>query len=105
VSDLYELARAVDGAIEAGVEEDLVSRARASLGRLLVSGSGQLAPSSTDLVGGIAPFVEILIDVRSRLRAANEWALADELRGRLAALGITLEDGPAGTTWKSSNSH
>jgi hypothetical protein len=104
VSDLYELARAVDGAIEAGVEEDLVSRGRASLGRLLMSGSGQISPSSADLVGGIAPFVELLIDVRSRLRAANEWALADELRSRLAVLGITLDDGPAGTTWKSSNS-
>jgi hypothetical protein len=104
VSDLYELARAVDGAIEAGGEEDLISRGRASLGRLLVSGSGHISPSSADLVGGIAPFVELLIDVRSRLRAANEWALADELRGRLAALGITLEDGPAGTTWKSSTS-
>jgi hypothetical protein len=102
VSDLYELARAVDGAIEAGVEEDIVSRGRASLGRLLMSGSGQIAPSSTDLVNGIAPFVEILIDVRSRLRAANEWALADELRSRLAALGITLDDGSAGTTWKSA---
>jgi cysteinyl-tRNA synthetase len=69
-----------------------------------MSGSGQISPSSADLVGGIAPFVELLIDVRSRLRAANEWALADELRSRLAVLGITLDDGPAGTTWKSSNS-
>jgi len=104
VSDLYELARAVDGAMEAGVEEDLVSRARESLGRLLVSGSGHISPSSADLVGGIAPFVELIIDVRSRLRAANRWALADDLRGRLAALGITLDDGPEGTTWKSAPS-
>jgi len=103
VGDLYELARAVDAAIEAGVEEDLVSRARVTLGRLLVGGGGQVSSSSAELVGGIAPFVELLIDVRSRLRAANEWALADELRSRLAALGITLEDGPAGTTWKSSD--
>jgi hypothetical protein len=102
VGDLYELARAVDAAIEAGVEEDLVSRARATLGRLLVGGGGQVSPSSAELVGGITPFVELLIDLRSRLRAANEWALADELRSRLAALGITLEDGSAGTTWKSS---
>jgi hypothetical protein len=48
---------------------------------------------------GVAPLIEILIDLRSGLRERNEWALADFLRDRLAALGIELRDAPDGTTW------
>ncbi|HSR48967.1 MAG TPA: hypothetical protein VLL77_13375 [Anaerolineales bacterium] len=47
----------------------------------------------------LAPLIEIMIDLRSGLRERNEWALADFLRDRLAALGIELRDAPEGTTW------
>lgn len=47
----------------------------------------------------VAPLIEILIDLRSGLRERNEWALADFLRDRLAALRIELRDTPDGTTW------
>jgi hypothetical protein len=48
----------------------------------------------------LAPFVELLIAVRAQLRAARQWALADEIRQRLSKLGIILEDGPTETTWR-----
>jgi cysteinyl-tRNA synthetase len=35
------------------------------------------------------------------LRQAKQWALADRIRERLAELGVTLEDGKDGTTWKA----
>jgi cysteinyl-tRNA synthetase len=44
----------------------------------------------------------LLIAVRQDLRAAKQYALADKIRGDLARLGVILEDGPQGTTWKSS---
>jgi cysteinyl-tRNA synthetase len=44
--------------------------------------------------------VELLIDLRQKLRAARQWELADELRDRLAALGVVLEDAAGGTTWR-----
>jgi cysteinyl-tRNA synthetase len=47
-----------------------------------------------------APFVELLIDVRSELRAAKQWALSDMIRDGLLQRGVVLEDGPDGTTWK-----
>jgi cysteinyl-tRNA synthetase len=47
-----------------------------------------------------APFVELLVRVRTQLRAAKQWALADEIRQRLAELGIILEDGREETTWR-----
>jgi cysteinyl-tRNA synthetase len=47
-----------------------------------------------------APFIDLLVQVRSELRAAKQWQLADRVRAGLAALHIVLEDGPQGTTWK-----
>ncbi len=47
-----------------------------------------------------APFIELLVQIRSELRAAKQWQLADRVRDGLAALRIGLEDGPQGTTWK-----
>src|SRR6266545_7430459 len=48
-----------------------------------------------------APFIELLIELRAELRKAKQYALADLVRTRLAALDITLEDGPQGTRWKT----
>ena len=98
--DIYDLAKAVDEAREAGVEESLISQARASLRQLLIAWSSGLAPSPADTVASLAPFVELLIDLRSQLRGAGSWALADEIRDRLSALGIILEDSPSGTSWR-----
>ena len=46
-----------------------------------------------------AGLIETLIDIRRELRAAKQWALADQIRDRLGALGVQLQDGPEGTTW------
>ena len=46
-----------------------------------------------------SPFIELLVEVRSILRANKEWDLSDRVRDRLAELGILLEDGEAETTW------
>jgi cysteinyl-tRNA synthetase len=49
-----------------------------------------------------APFIELLIATRQELRAAKQFALADKIRNELAKLGVLLEDGPQGTTWKAA---
>jgi cysteinyl-tRNA synthetase len=46
-----------------------------------------------------APFIDLLVAVRSELRAAKQWALADRVRDGLADLGVELKDSPEGTTW------
>jgi cysteinyl-tRNA synthetase len=48
-----------------------------------------------------APLVELLIELRGRLRKEKNFALADEVRDRLAALGVVLEDRPDGTRWRA----
>lgn len=47
-----------------------------------------------------AELVEMIIAMRQEARAAKNYALADNLRNQLTALGIVLEDTPQGVKWK-----
>jgi cysteinyl-tRNA synthetase len=58
-----------------------------------------------DLVGGesaelVAGLVEYLIELRHEARDAKDFEKADLIRGRLKAMGVVLEDGTEGTTWR-----
>jgi hypothetical protein len=99
-TQIHDLAVALDEAREAGVEGTLISQGRAGLIQLVVDWTNQLASSSGERVGDIAPFVEKLISLRSQLRDAQQWSLADEIREGLSSLGIILEDDPGGTRWR-----
>lgn len=44
--------------------------------------------------------IEALIKQRNDARSSKNWALADAARDQLNELGIVLEDGPQGTTWR-----
>ncbi|MDP9237706.1 MAG: cysteine--tRNA ligase [Chloroflexota bacterium] len=47
-----------------------------------------------------APFIDLLVQIRTELRAAKQWQLADRVRDGLSQQHIVLEDAPLGTTWK-----
>ncbi|GBR53411.1 cysteine--tRNA ligase [Gluconobacter sphaericus] len=49
-----------------------------------------------------ASAVETLIEERLAARKSRDFARADAIRAQLAADGITLEDGPGGTTWRKA---
>ena len=44
--------------------------------------------------------IEALIKQRNDARQSKDWALADQARDRLNEMGIVLEDGPQGTSWR-----
>jgi len=44
--------------------------------------------------------MNLLIELRNQARKDKNWALADQLRDRLIAIGVALEDHPDGTTWR-----
>ena len=46
------------------------------------------------------PLLDLLVEIRARVRKEKNFALADEIRNRLAGLGVVLEDRPDGTGWK-----
>jgi cyanophycinase-like exopeptidase len=82
--------RAGDGASDRRVA-DLVADLEATRGRR--------ADASAARRDAIAPLVELLVDVRDRARSSGDWASADRIRAGLAAAGVSLRDGPLGTTW------
>ena len=58
--------------------------------------------------GGVASddessVIEALIVERTAAKAEKNWAKADEVRDRLTAMGIVLEDGAGGTTWRRAD--
>lgn len=52
--------------------------------------------NSTEKLKGV---VEMLIEMRNQARANKNFALSDEIRDKLLALGIQLKDGKEGTTF------
>lgn len=44
--------------------------------------------------------IEALIKLRNESRAKKDFAAADKARDELTAMGVVLEDGPQGTTWR-----
>ncbi|MSQ67883.1 MAG: cysteine--tRNA ligase [Gammaproteobacteria bacterium] len=47
------------------------------------------------------PYIESLIAARNEARRLQDWAAADQVRAQLAVLGIRIEDGVGGTTWRT----
>ena len=46
--------------------------------------------------------IQILIDMRADARKTKNFELADTIRDRLIAAGVTLEDKSDGTIWRRS---
>jgi cysteinyl-tRNA synthetase len=96
ISAVFDLARDINRERDAGHD---ISTAKALFTELTgILGLTLKAPESgtTDA----APFIELLIATRKNLRLVKQFQLADEIRNKLAELGVTLEDMPQGTSWK-----
>jgi cysteinyl-tRNA synthetase len=59
-----------------------------------------VAPANAADDGLVNGLMQLLIDLRAEARKAKNFALADQIRKRLAELGVMLEDRPGGTGWR-----
>ena len=100
VAALFDLARDINRARAAARPVAAAQQALRRLGDLL--GLTFRAPANADnpTEPAAAPFINMLVAVRAELRKARQFALADDIRDRLAAEGITLVDSPQGTQWQ-----
>lgn len=80
-------------------QNDDADGARRTL-RAMVVELGELARvGARDPRDVLGPFVQLLVDVRGRARAAKDFATSDLVRDGLAAAGIEVRDTPQGPTW------
>jgi cysteinyl-tRNA synthetase len=96
---IYDLVRAINSARDAGAGGQQFSAAQEAFRALAdVLGLQLAAPAAESQP--IAPFVELLLTIRQDLRKAKQWALSDKIRDELKALGVVVEDGPQGSSWR-----
>jgi len=96
VATLFDLARDINRLGDEGYSVIHGQQLLAELANIL--GLTLKAPEKPSL--DAEPFIQLLISTRQQLREAKQWQLADEIRAKLAGLGIILEDTPEGTVWK-----
>lgn len=102
ISVLFEMAREINKLkTEDKTKADHLAARLRELGNIL--GLLQQSPEAFLQAGAddseVAK-IEALIKQRNEARAAKNWAAADEARNQLNAMGIVLEDGANGTTWR-----
>ncbi len=93
---LFDLAREINRGRERGSD---ITEAQDALRELAGVLGLTLEEPQVDTAEA-APFIQTLVDVRTELRAARQFQLADSIRDQLTKLGVTLEDSPEGTTWR-----
>ncbi|MGI8486447.1 MAG: cysteine--tRNA ligase [Thermomicrobiales bacterium] len=102
IAALFDLGRSINRVAATGTGGSSVVRAQALLAALTGVLGLDLTASTQPETHDAAPFIDLLLDVRTLLRDAKQFAQADTIRDRLAGLGVTLEDTASGTTWKIS---
>lgn len=81
------------------LQSDELDRGRAVL-RAMVVRLGEVARTGArEPAAVVAPFVDAVIEARTRAREARDWVTADALRDRLAVAGVELRDSGEGTGW------
>jgi cysteinyl-tRNA synthetase len=100
LASLFELVRAINVARDSGVGGTPFAAAQAELRELAGVLGLRLSPQQSSKSQDVAPFIELLIELRASLRKAKQFELSDLVRKRLSDLGVTLEDSPQGTRWK-----
>jgi cysteinyl-tRNA synthetase len=103
---LFEMAREAHAALQqGGLNAATRQQMRAFLQRTALDVFGVLSPEqrATRIAADSAKFIDLLISSRAQARAAKMWALSDFIRDGLKDLGILLDDGKDGTTWRQAD--
>ncbi len=92
---LFDLAREINRAASEGFGVEKSQQTLRELAGLL-----GLTLEEREVHLDAAPFIDLLVSLRSELRKEKQWKLSDRVRDSLSEKGIALEDTPQGTVWK-----
>jgi cysteinyl-tRNA synthetase len=81
-------------------DEDQISQAREVFRGMIVQLGLRFDESPKDIASILSPLLDIILDLRGRLRSAKQWDLADIIRDKLFQAGVIVEDTPQGPQWR-----
>ena len=94
---LFDLARDINRESSNGLNVIESQKALESLAGVLgLTLQVDISETSTEA----APFIDLLIELRSQLRGEKQFEIADQIRDQLSDLGVVIEDTSDGTNWK-----
>jgi len=102
MATLFDLAREINRHRETGIAAGEAQRALHEMASILGLSLDQKPGSGQK---DAYPFIDLLVETRTRLRAERNWKLGDSIRAQLEELGVTLEDTPSGTQWRFKSPH
>ncbi len=101
LAEFFALARSLNKSNDPGEMASLAAQMYAAGALMGLLTSDPEAWFAGDVEGDTASDeIEALIAKRNEARANKDWAAADGFRDQLNDMGITIEDGPDGTTWR-----
>ena len=98
LAPLYELAKIINSARDAGATDEQLAPVQAALRELTGVFGLRLAEKTGS--GDADKFIDLLVEVRTEARAQKLWPLSDMIRDKLKELGVTIEDSKDGTSWR-----
>ncbi|MCK5793377.1 MAG: cysteine--tRNA ligase [Anaerolineales bacterium] len=95
---LFDFVKTINQSRDEGADQESLAKAQALLNELV--GVLGLDLSVPEVQGGEAEaFIDLLIEIRKKLREEKLWELSDLVRDKLEELNVSLEDTAQGTTW------
>ena len=98
LSHLFDLVRSINQARDAGASQEALEEGQ-SLLRSLTSVLGLRLDKTEEKTSDAAPFIDLLLELRTKLREQKMWELSDTIRDELMALGVVIEDHKNGSSW------
>jgi hypothetical protein len=96
---LIDLDEQLEGRLRRGEDSPDLDGDLAVYRALLVRLADAAAAGLRDRREVVDPFIETILELRSRARSAHDWVAADLIRDRLAAAGVEVRDGSTGPSW------
>jgi cysteinyl-tRNA synthetase len=95
---IFDYVKEINQARDEGADADSLAAAQEVL-RDLTGVFGLELDLPEVQAGDAEEFINLLIEIREKLREEKHWELSDLIRDKLADLDVLLEDSSQGTTW------
>jgi cysteinyl-tRNA synthetase len=95
---IFDFVKDINQARDEGADQDTLQEAQNTL-RALTAVFGLNLDLPPAQVGEAGLYIDLLIEVREKLREQKLWELSDLIRDKLEELDVILEDTSQGTSW------